>query len=171
MWICLNDAFFSIVRKDCTDPDQLLVRARREGDIEKVFGRDVKVERDEFADYLYRARIGQAIVADVMRRELFGITYGNFKDSVKDHDLHHCYLRIWNATADMQKPGPYSGYKKLRSQSGPVPSWHSQAPVERTFDFGDWIGEPEPKFDVMAANSKKVQKVVKPARKPKGGKK
>lgn len=53
MWICLNDAFLSIVRKDC-GPNELLVRARREGDIERVFPR-VKVEVTPLADYLYRA--------------------------------------------------------------------------------------------------------------------
>ncbi len=37
MWICLNDAFLSIVT-DTTHPDQLLVRARRRDDIERVFG-------------------------------------------------------------------------------------------------------------------------------------
>ena len=45
MWIMMSDCFLSIVRKDCS-PGQLLVRARREGDIEKVFGRPIEVERE-----------------------------------------------------------------------------------------------------------------------------
>ena len=36
MWIMLSDCFLSIVSKDC-GPAELLVRARRAGDIEKVF--------------------------------------------------------------------------------------------------------------------------------------
>ena len=56
MWLCLNDAFLSIVKKDCPK-DSLLVRARRPGDIEKVFGSDVKVKRSTNSDYLYRANV------------------------------------------------------------------------------------------------------------------
>ena len=32
MWICLNNAFLSVVSKDCR-PDELLVRARRKGEL------------------------------------------------------------------------------------------------------------------------------------------
>ena len=45
MWICFSDlCFYPIVNKDCP-PGSLLVRARRPGDIEKVFGEKVKVTR------------------------------------------------------------------------------------------------------------------------------
>jgi hypothetical protein len=37
-WIMLNNAFFSIVKKDCP-VDHLLVRARRPGDIGESSGR------------------------------------------------------------------------------------------------------------------------------------
>lgn len=50
MWLCLNSAFLSIVFKDCAE-DELLVRARRKGDIEKVFP-DAKVIRSTDSDYL-----------------------------------------------------------------------------------------------------------------------
>jgi len=36
MWLMFSDCFLSVVSKDC-GPAELLVRARREGDIEKVF--------------------------------------------------------------------------------------------------------------------------------------
>ena len=36
MWIMTNNSYLSIVSKDC-GPAALLVRARRAGDIEKVF--------------------------------------------------------------------------------------------------------------------------------------
>ena len=36
MCLCLSDGFLSIVAKDCAD-DELLVRARRHGDIERTF--------------------------------------------------------------------------------------------------------------------------------------
>ncbi len=53
MWIMTNNSYLSIVSKDC-GPAELLVRARRAGDIEKVFP-DAKVIRHTNSDYLYRA--------------------------------------------------------------------------------------------------------------------
>jgi hypothetical protein len=53
MWIMTNNSYLSIVSKDC-GPAELLVRARRTGDIEKVFP-DAKVTRNTMRDYLYRA--------------------------------------------------------------------------------------------------------------------
>lgn len=108
MWIMLNDCFLSIVKKDCKD-GELLVRARRPGDIEKVFGRKTKVDRVTAADYLFRAVIPREDVTRAMQNEVLRIDYGNFKDSVVDHDLHEAYMRVWSAMADVQDPRPYSG--------------------------------------------------------------
>lgn len=107
MWIMLNDAFLSIVKKDCPE-NHLLVRARRPGDIEKVFGRRVKVERLTDADYLFRAVIPVDEVMNAMNHEVARINYRNFKDSVQDHDLHRAYNRCWGAVAAVQNPPPYS---------------------------------------------------------------
>ena len=87
----------------------------REGDIEKVFGRPIEVERDLNADYLFRARIPEEEVAEVMRREVMSISYGNFKDSVRDEALHDAYLTCWQALARTQDPPPYSGRRATRS--------------------------------------------------------
>lgn len=107
MWIMLNDAFLSIVKKDCPE-DHLLVRARRPGDIEKVFGRLFAVERLTDADYLFRAVIPVDDVMHAMNREIGRINYRNFKDSVRDDDLHRAYNRCWGAVAAVQNPPPYS---------------------------------------------------------------
>jgi hypothetical protein len=53
MWIMTNNGYLSIVSKEC-GPAELLVRARRAGDIEKVFP-NAKVTRQTDSDYLYRA--------------------------------------------------------------------------------------------------------------------
>jgi hypothetical protein len=107
MWIMLNDAFISIVHKDCA-AGELLVRARRKGDIEQVFGRRVYVERRTDADYLYRAIVTKTEVKMAMEREVDRVMYGNFKDSVTDPELHHAYLGVWQAMAAVQHPRPYS---------------------------------------------------------------
>lgn len=107
MWLCLNDAFLSIVKKDCPD-GSLLVRARRPGDIEKVFGRRVKVTRLLDSDYLFRAVIRRDDVTRAIQDEVLRIDYGNFKDSVNDNELHDAYMKVWTAMSLLQNPRPYS---------------------------------------------------------------
>jgi len=101
MWICLNDAFFSIV---CIpdDPTKLKVRARFEGDIEEVFGSDVKVIKTPQRDYLYRSFIDRDTVASVLASRVKGIDYPNFKSSVLDDDKHDAYSNVWGAMWDAQ---------------------------------------------------------------------
>jgi hypothetical protein len=53
MWLMFSNCFLSIVRKDCGEAE-LLVRARRRGDIERMFP-SAKVTEDTKTDYLYRA--------------------------------------------------------------------------------------------------------------------
>lgn len=106
MWIMLNDAFFSIVHKDCAR-DEVLVRARRKGDIEKVFPETKgSVKRDDFTDYLFRAPIKREALAKALAGEVERITYSNFKDSVKDDRLHSAYHRVWGALLPLQPMRP-----------------------------------------------------------------
>lgn len=110
MWVCLNDAFLSIVKKDCK-PGELLVRARRKGDIERVFGKRVRVTEYDKSDYRFRAVVPKGDVVAAMTREVGKINYGNFKKSVRDKQLHDAYMRVWGAMADVQDPPPYAGLR------------------------------------------------------------
>lgn len=110
MWIMLYDCFFSIVSKDCA-PDELMVRARRNGDIEKVWP-DAKVTKYTKSDYLFRAAIKKELVVACLTIEIEDIDYGNFKDQVKDNRLHNAYLRVWHEMAALQPLAPYSGLSK-----------------------------------------------------------
>jgi hypothetical protein len=127
-WIMLNDAFISIVKKDCP-PGALLCRARREGDLEKVFGAGVKVVRDEAADYLFRAVIPVETIAAAIIERLSSIDYGNYKSSVKDPAFHRALMNVWDAMAALQSPPPYSARRRasagyeLRFED-PVPNGH-----------------------------------------------
>lgn len=102
MWICLNDAFLSIVSKDCP-PDCLLVRARRKGDIERTFP-GFEVRESVGTDYRYRAVVPRRVVADTIAERLETVDYGNFKDSVADEDLHQAYMRVWSVMYGLQPP-------------------------------------------------------------------
>jgi hypothetical protein len=104
MWLCLKEAFLSVVFKDCAD-DQLMVRARRPGDIEKVFP-DAKVTRNTGSDYLYRAVLPRDVVKQAIVAMIDHIDYPNFKDSVEDRSLHAAYVGVWCAMAGLQHPPP-----------------------------------------------------------------
>jgi hypothetical protein len=104
MWLMLSDCFYSIVAKDCA-PNELLVRARRVGDIEKVFP-DAKVTRTTNRDYLYRAVVPRDVVKQALAAMIDKIDYPNFKDSVEDGSLHAAYVGVWCAMAGLQHPPP-----------------------------------------------------------------
>lgn len=122
MWLMLKDAFFSIVKKDC-GPNEVLVRARRPGDIEKVFGDRYRATCVTDADYLYRAVIPVSVVGRELVNELFKIGYPNFKNAVKDEDLHDAYAKVWLAMSQIQNPPPYStvpNYQKGAPRKEPL---------------------------------------------------
>ena len=104
MWIMTNNCYLSIVSKDC-GPAELLVRARRAGDIEKVFP-NAKVTRQTDSDYLYRAILPRDVVKQALAAMIDLIDYPNFKDSVEDSSLHAAYVSVWCAMAGLQHPPP-----------------------------------------------------------------
>jgi hypothetical protein len=107
MWVCLNNSFLSIVSKEC-GPDELLVRARRPGDIEAVFP-GAKVKKSTNTDYAFRAVLPRNVVAEAISAEVTSIEYDNFKNSVRDDDLHNAYSAFWREHARLQPTAPYTG--------------------------------------------------------------
>lgn len=105
MWIMLSDCFFSIVHKDCGQ-DELLVRARRPGDIEKVFP-DALVKETPGNDYRYRAVIKRADVCRAINEKINNLNYPNFKDTCYEDDLHNAYLGVWRNMEKIQPGGAY----------------------------------------------------------------
>lgn len=100
MWIFLNNAFLSIVRKDC-GPDELLVRARRRVDIVRVFPK-AKVIATPRGDYRFRAIVPGPAITVALARAVRAIDYPNFKDSVRDRRLHQVCLRVWQASLGLE---------------------------------------------------------------------
>jgi hypothetical protein len=103
MWIFLSDAMLSIVDKG-GDGSTLVVRARRAGDIERVFP-EAKVQVGGGTDYAFRARIDRETVAQCMAQAAREIGYGNFKSSVSEPDRHDAYMGVWAAMYGYQKSG------------------------------------------------------------------
>ena len=103
MWVVLNKSFLSIV-KNRNNEKQLLVRARVNGDIKKVF-ETADVFQDANADYKYRAYIEKEIVASAISEEIINIDYDNFKNSVSknDNERKNSYMNVWSALYKLQK--------------------------------------------------------------------
>ena len=100
MWIFLSNSFVSIVQKP-GDTDLLTVRARIEGDIEAVFP-DAKVETGKGTDYKFRAKVPREVVAKALHDQAMGVTYSNFKNTVKDHKRHDALMKVWSAMYAVQ---------------------------------------------------------------------
>lgn len=129
MWVCFNDAFISIV-EDQRNPALFKVRARNKAHLETLFpGEAIIATKD--SDYRHRVIVGRAKVAALLVDRIGKIDYGNFKNSVKDRDLHDLYASFWNLHYNYQydienpwkdkqvhldvpktKPGPKPGFKR-----------------------------------------------------------
>jgi hypothetical protein len=96
MWIFLPDSFLSIVDKGDATGKTLLVRGRRQGDIEQIFP-NANVQSGGGTDYVYRARIDRNEVADAIATSIKSIRYPNFKNEVTNSDRHDSYLDVWSA--------------------------------------------------------------------------
>src|SRR4051812_24683091 len=102
MWCCLNDSFISVVQSR-DDPNSLLVRARRKKHLTRHFPGH-KIISTPTADYPYRVLVSRETFATVMVKAIAGITYDNFKNSVKDADLHSFYLSVWYRGRQLETP-------------------------------------------------------------------
>lgn len=150
MWLMLNDAFLSFVSKDCKPKVELLVRARRPGDIEKVFPKAKVTEYDK-SDYQFRAVVTTADVKTAMASEVDRIVYNNFKNSVRDHDLHDAYNQVWTTMARLQPKPPYSGFKRAGGLGSAL--------ADTFFDFGAPPVTPKKKQDAQVRkNLKKLSR-------------
>ena len=83
MWIHSEKGFLSIV-EDLSNPDNLLVRARYDGDIERIFGEDTYVISGAGSDYEFRAFVPREQVSAALHRMVDEIDYFNFKDRMEN---------------------------------------------------------------------------------------
>lgn len=90
----MKNSFFSIVA-DVINPDNLMVRARDSTSIPTIFGDKYEVLVTKENDYRYRAFIPREEVMIAIARELYKIDYTNFKDAVKNKQLHDSYIGVW----------------------------------------------------------------------------
>jgi hypothetical protein len=101
MWIFLNTGFISVVQ-DRRDATRLIVRARRPEVLSGLFANEI-ITTSDYSDYKYRIMIPYARFSDALSREIYQITYDNFKSSVSDACLNHLYHRIWELGQRFQR--------------------------------------------------------------------
>lgn len=95
MWVFLNDSMVSIVaERDAKD--KLRVRARVEGDIERLFPK-ASVFTPKKSDYAFHAVVSRKEVVRVLTESVKAIDYDNFKNSVGEDDRHDAYAEVWGA--------------------------------------------------------------------------
>jgi hypothetical protein len=98
MWIFTNKGFISVV-EDKKDKNRMLVRARGKGHIDAIFP-GAKVLKDAGTDYQYRTFLPRSEVVRVLAREINGIDYPNYKDSIPQDDAsgrkyHKACENVW----------------------------------------------------------------------------
>ena len=91
MWVCLREGFISVVQ-DRYQPDRLMVRARNEQHLRTLFP-DHEIVLTPDADYAARVFIRRDDFIKIITQRINDIDYGNFKDSVRDRELHMLYQR------------------------------------------------------------------------------
>lgn len=108
MWIFKNNAFVSIVQ-DRDLPDQLWVRARVRGDLERFFGHSdwVHVIETPNADYRFRTVVDRTTLKAALSDAVDDVDYPNFKNSIAttpvEDERHNAYLRVWTAMMGFQR--------------------------------------------------------------------
>jgi len=94
MWVCLNNAFVSIVKDEPTG--LMKVRARKREHLERLFP-DQTIHETRSNDYRFRAFVDREVVAGRIADAVRAIDYGNFKDSVVEDGLYDLYAGFWEA--------------------------------------------------------------------------
>ena len=92
MWVCFNNGFVSAVK--CHDSDMLKIRARRKDHLENLFP-DKEIQTTTNTDYKYRVFATKEEFAKLVSDSIMNTEYTNFKNSVRDHDLHELYAEFW----------------------------------------------------------------------------
>jgi 8-oxo-dGTP pyrophosphatase MutT (NUDIX family) len=139
MWLMTNFGFFSVVRK--TDGEELTVRARTRGDLDRLRGHYLPELGASVAhagtDYPWRAVTQRAALSAAMSRIADDIDYPNFKDEVAKtigKERAKRYAKIWSALYDMPEdlPEPES------REDQPLP-WPAKPPKGKAVAYGGLV--------------------------------
>lgn len=105
MWLFTLNSFVSVVRHR-EEPELLLVRARRRGDLIELLGKkwEKEVREDLDADYRYRVILGEKAFKKVISGYISGrLNYDNYKAAQKPDRAFLDFLHeIWRLGHEMR---------------------------------------------------------------------
>lgn len=143
MWLVTDRGFVSVVQHR-DDPTVMQVRARLKEDLLALFP-DAKVQEIIGADYLYRADVSRAEVAQAAFQAVMNIDYtSHFKDealkrSTPNPSRSSAYYATWTAMGRMQPIAPYWTPEREKAVQSVLPLW-SQRTESSSYDWAraDW---------------------------------
>lgn len=147
MWVCTRLGFISIVQDD-KNKDILKVRARKREHLASLFP-DIEIVETEFNDYRFRVFARRSTVAVLLanlvmadREHPAEVTYTNFKDSVKDNELHDLYAGFWTDHHRYQEGEKSRGYRARRAEPhapfGVIPAAKPRKQSAKANDLQAW---------------------------------
>lgn len=107
MWVFIPGGFVSIV-KHRQRSGRVLVRARREADLEAFFDGHFMppFAATPDADYPFRVDADQTEVAQLVAAHVQAIDYDNFKAAPGNEDRQLALIKVWMAMRELQEPQP-----------------------------------------------------------------
>lgn len=119
MWVFTSCGFFSAVQHE-DDPDLIHVRARFQGDLERMLhllGIEERVLETPHNDYRFRVNLSRETWTHFLAREAAGIDYTNFKARVHqvtpDLGRNSAYMSVWWAMRSQQEKQAGDGNRTL----------------------------------------------------------
>ena len=105
MWLFCKSGYFSAVKHNAK-PNTILLRARVEGDLERLAEAhqiDLRIEHTPEADYAFRAELSAAEWTRAVMEESDAIDYGNFNNAVHDGTARDdAYMEVWGVMCGLQ---------------------------------------------------------------------
>ena len=107
MWLITTRGFYSVVEHR-SDPERLIVRARRREDLEALAELipDLEIFSDRRADYRWRAVVSRSEWVVALALLAGEIDYPNFKNAVakrQGEERARCYSEIWRILYALQQ--------------------------------------------------------------------
>ena len=107
MWVWTTQGFYSAVKKIGIGRGNIMVRARRYDDLERLLesvGSKARITITPRVDYGFRVVIPIELWAQYLSKAAMGISYDNFKDAscAGDELRHNAYMDCWYALLRLQ---------------------------------------------------------------------
>lgn len=107
MWIFTKEGFFSAVKDDYCEADELMIRARWKKDLIRLaerIGSKAEILTIGHADYRYRMAIKREAWVGYVARAAMEIDYSNVKGTIAhgDHERSRAYMGCWHSLYQAQ---------------------------------------------------------------------